>query len=181
MARPNVFLTDTRLWHPAEGWRTFPAGETDPGAAWSEKEGGDTPGGKTVAEAAKDLIAAHDQIENLQQLLATKDASMATLAQERDEAAGRLAAAEQARIDAEKARDEAVATAEGLTQQRDQAMAAAEQAKQRVTELETDVANANQRATDAEAALAAATAPDSPTRGKKGAAAEEPGADTQAG
>lgn len=126
MARSNVFTSDTYLFNTATGEkRLFPKGESDPGNAWSEKEGGEAPGSATTTQALKDLIAAQDQIERLQATLSTQDASMAVLAGERDAAAGKVEGLEQAAADAEKARAEAETAAHAYMTERDAARAEA--------------------------------------------------------
>lgn len=139
MARQSVFSVDTVLFHPSEPQgRTFPAGETDPGPAWSERPGGKAPGEKTVGEAAKDLLAAHEQIEALQSQLETQAASMATLAGERDKAAGKLEAAESARAEAERDRDTAKAEAEEAVKAKNEALNYTKSLEAKLAKLDSD-------------------------------------------
>lgn len=152
MARPYVFTTDTHLFNIATGERRlFPAGETDPGDAWSEKEGGEAPGANTVASSLKDLIAAQDQIEALQAAAAASAAALDHIGKERDDAVKANDDLLQAKLAAEGERDAAMQAAREANEARDEAIRAQDGLKARVTELETDVANANQRATDAQA------------------------------
>lgn len=123
MPRQAIFSADTVLFHATEGKKLFPAGEQDPGPAWTDRRGGEPVGGATVASAAKDLLVAANTIETLESRLESQAADLDNMAQERDAATGALAAAEQRATDAEKARDEAVSAAEGLTQERDAATA----------------------------------------------------------
>lgn len=185
MARQTVFTVDTILYNASEGARLFPAGETDPGGAWSDNPGGEPADKATTKQAMVDLIAAQDQIDGLGGQIARKDHDLAVIAKERDEANDKLADLEQRALAAEAA----VATAEAAAADymrerdsaRDEAIRAQDGLKARVTEMETDVANANQNAADAKAlaesyaadakaakdALAAAATP----KAKKGDAA----------
>lgn len=121
MARPFTFSVETRLWHPSEGWKTFPAGETDPGAMWSEKEGGNPVGSQATAGALRDLIEANDRLDAAAQREARKDHDLAALAAERDEARGKLADLEQRTIAAGKAQVQAEDAARGYMLERDAA------------------------------------------------------------
>lgn len=123
MARPAVFSTDTTLYHPAEGAKVFPKGEQDPGPMWTEQRGGVPVGKDSTAGALKDLIAAQDRIESLEAQLVTQDHSLAQIGKERDAAVGKLGDMEQAKIAAEKARDDAEKVAADLTVERDAARA----------------------------------------------------------
>lgn len=129
MARPNVFSTDTKLWHPAEGWRTFPAGETNPGATWHEKEGGDSVGSNAASGALKDLIEANDRMDQMAQMMASKDHDLGVMGQQRDEAVGKVHDLEQRAIAAEKAQAEAEERATAYMKERDQARAELARAK----------------------------------------------------
>lgn len=135
MARPNVFSEPTKLWHAAEGWREFPAGETDPGGAWHDKEGGSAPGGATVTQAMKDLIAAQDQIDAKDALLAAKDHDLAQSAKRAEEAEAKVKGLNQRALDAEAATQAADERARASAEARDAASA-------RVTVLEADLAKA---------------------------------------
>lgn len=144
MARPNTFTTDTVLYNIHSGERrTFPKGETDPGNAWSEKKGGDTAGASTTTQALKDLIAAQEQIEALQAAGATQDTSMAELAGERDAAVGKVAGLEQAAIEADRARDQALDDAKTYMTERDQAREASASLRAAIATLEGDLAGAS--------------------------------------
>lgn len=121
MARQAVFSVPTKLWHPAGGWREFPAGETDPGGAWHEKEGGEAPGSNTTAQALKDLIAAQEQIEALQATADRQayDMGLARTAQEQAEA--KVAGLEQRAISAETKAQEAETRSAQYMRERDDA------------------------------------------------------------
>lgn len=139
MTRPAVFSTDTKLYHPSEPkGRVFPAGETDPGAAWTEQLGGKPAGEKTVGQAAKDLLEAHEQIEAHQSQLETQNASMAILAGERDDAVGKLEAAENAKAEAERDRDAARAEAEEAVKAKNQAVEYAATLEAKLAKLDGD-------------------------------------------
>lgn len=144
MARSNIFTADTTLFNTATGEkRMFPKGESDPGNAWSEREGGEAPGSATTTQALRDLIAAQDQIERLQATLSTQDASMAVLAGERDAAAGKVAGLEQAAVEAGVARDQALDDAKTYMTERDQAREAEASLRAAITKLEGDLAGAS--------------------------------------
>lgn len=123
MARTAVFLTDTRLWNAAEGWRIFPKGETDPGGAWSEFEGGAPARTATDEGVLKDLALAGAKIEALGRNLSAKDHDLAQMARERAEAVEALGAMEQRALAAERALVEAEDVARSLTRERDDARA----------------------------------------------------------
>lgn len=140
MPRPAVFTTDTFLFHPVEGKKLFPAGETDPGPAWHDKPGGPSVGQNATAEAMKDLIAAQDQIDGLGQQLASKDHDLAQMAKERDEANAKLADAEQRARDAESARAEAEKVAAEVTGERDRLAALETELRTKIAGLEVEIA-----------------------------------------
>jgi hypothetical protein len=123
MARPNVFQTDTTLYHAVEGARVFPRGETDPGAAWSDRIGGEIVGKETVAQALKDLITAHDQIANLETRLTANASDLAESAKTREEALAKVHGLEQRAVAAEKFLEAAEAQAKTYMAERDQARA----------------------------------------------------------
>lgn len=150
--RQQVFSVETKLWHPSEGWRVFPAGETDPGNAWSETEGGHPVGAASAAGALKDLIEANDQLDQMRQMMAAKDHDLAVMAKERDAANAKVSDLEQAGIDAVKARAAAEDAARGYMAERDTARA--------------EMATANAKITDLEAQVEALTAPAKPKSGK---------------
>lgn len=160
MPRPYVFSSDTTLYHPTEGERVFPAGETDPGAAWSDKPGGDPVGTNAAVGALKDLIEANDRLDQMGQMAAQKDHDLAVMAKERDEAAGKVAELEQRAIAAEKAQAEAEEATHGYMVERDQArselkaaqdkLAASESAHtEKVEGLVKQIDDANQMIADA--------------------------------
>lgn len=140
MARPNVFSTETKLWHAAEGWRKFPAGETDPGGAWSEQEGGNPVGNNATAGALKDLIEANDRLDAAAEREAKKDHDLATMAAERDAANGKVADLNQRAIAAEKSQAEAEANAASYAQERSRAVEDLAVANRRIAALEAQVA-----------------------------------------
>lgn len=92
MARPYVFSEPTRLWSAMEGWRTFGVGETDPGGAWYETEGGQISGSGLIAGALKDLAEAHGQIELLGRQLESVRQDLQAANGERDAATARAQA-----------------------------------------------------------------------------------------
>lgn len=121
MPRPQVFSIDTKLWHPSEGWRLFPAGETDPGGSWHEKEGGNPVGNSAAEGALKDLIEANDRIEQMGQQLASKDHDLAQMAAAKEAAEAKVAGLEQRAIAAEAAKADAEAAAAEYMRERDAA------------------------------------------------------------
>lgn len=123
MSRPFVLTRDTKLWHPQVGWQLFPQGSTDPGDAWSDREGGQMPGSETSLQAMRDLIAAQEQIEALQKLLDQQAAGAAAVAKERDEAVAVRLTLEQRAIVAETAQKVAEDAARQYMAERDQARA----------------------------------------------------------
>jgi colicin import membrane protein len=144
MSRPNVFSVPTRLWNAAEpgGWRTFQQGETDPGEAWSDKEGGETPGAVSSVALAGDLAKCHIQIADLQERLAANGSDMAESAKAREDALAKVAGLEQEVISANTARDEAEKVAASLTAERDAANATAARQKEAADAAEALLAEA---------------------------------------
>lgn len=195
MARPHVFTSDTTLYHPSEGARIFPAGETDPGDAWHDSPGGAPADKGTTKQAMKDLIAAQDQMDALGAQLVAKDHDLAVIGAQRDEAAGKVADLEQRAIAAEKAAADAIEGATELRRERDQARGDFQrvsdqftEARARVAELEPEAAKvpdlsaqletANQTIADLNGQIASLTADldkaTAPTpKAKKGAATED--------
>lgn len=121
MARANAFIVPTKLWHAAEGWREFPAGETDPGGSWSEQEGGNPVGNNATTGALKDLIEANDRLDAAAAREAKKDHDLGVMAAERDAAKGQVSDLEQRAIAAEQTREAAETAARGYMVERDQA------------------------------------------------------------
>lgn len=121
MPRPFIFATDTTLYHPAEGARVFPAGETDPGPMWTEKPGGEPAGSATVAQALKDLIKAQAQNEALQGNLATAQLALDESAKTREAALAKVADLEQQVVAAKGAQADAEALATQYMRERDEA------------------------------------------------------------
>lgn len=89
--RAFVLAHDTWLYHPTEGKRLFPAGETDPGGAWSDSPGGDPAGAKTVEAAMAEVAEANTRIEALGRQLERQQQANFVLAQERDLAVAKAA------------------------------------------------------------------------------------------
>lgn len=139
MARQSIFSTDTVLYHPLEGAKTFPAGEQDPGPAWSENPGGPLVGGPSVKQSAADLIAAQDQIDGLGEQINRLGASLADVSKERDDAVGRTSALEAEANAANQAREAAEAAAAELTGERDQARSVEADLRAAITKLEGDL------------------------------------------
>lgn len=157
MGRPFVFPVDTTLYHPSEGARVFPAGETDPGSAWTETRGGEPVDKGTIKQATKDLIAAQDQIDALGEQLNRKDHDLAVIGKERDEANGKVADLEQRAIAAEAGQVEADERAAEYMRERDAARADFQRVSDQVTEANANVerlvgelGEAQQSAADAE-------------------------------
>lgn len=121
MARPNVFTTDTTLYHAIEGSRVFPAGETDPGAAWTDRVGGEAIGAATTTQALKDLIAAQDQIEAMEARLHANGHDLAVAAKATADAKAKATEMEQRALAAEKALTDAHAQSQQYMRERDQA------------------------------------------------------------
>jgi hypothetical protein len=78
--RPAILTQDTTFFHPTEPPRRFLQGDQDPGDAWSLTEGGHATTNGSATEVLKDLIAAHDQIEQLQRQIATRDHDLSQMA-----------------------------------------------------------------------------------------------------
>lgn len=128
MARPHVFSTDTALYHPIEGKRVFPKGETDPGPMWTDRIGGEVVGMKTTTQALKDLIGAQEQIEHLEARLMAAGRDLDVSAKTREEALAKLAGVEQDLIAAKAAQADAEALATQYMRERDDARQQREQA-----------------------------------------------------
>lgn len=129
MANPNTLPDEMRLYSHAEPeGRVFLKGEPWPGDAWSIKPGGETVGSGTTTQALKDLIAAQEQIENLQRQLDTALHSSAQADQGASAVSNRVAELEQQVIAANAARETAEAEARAAVAERDQARAELAQA-----------------------------------------------------
>lgn len=146
MARPYVFQVETTLYHPSEGPRVFPAGETDPGPAWTDSRGGEPADKGTTKQAMKDLIAAQDQIDALGAQLSSQDHDLGTATKERDEANLKVAGLEQRATDAEKGQETEARRAADYMRERDDARADHQRvgdqvkaANARISDLEADV------------------------------------------
>lgn len=138
MTRAHVFAADTTLYHPGEGARVFPAGETDPGDAWSESPGGKPADKSTTRQAMLDLIAAQDQIDALGKQMVAKDHDLAVMASERDAANGKLGALEQRAIAAEAAAADAEARTADYMRERDAARQEAAALRGQLAKLDGD-------------------------------------------
>jgi len=139
MARSYVFSTDLKLYHPAEPeGRVFPAGSTDPGAAWSDTPGGDRSESKSVAGMAKDLIEASDRADALAATVSRNASDLAEMGKVRDDAVAKAGALEQRVVDAERLRDQAQALAESATKERDTARAEVERRGGLLTKVEKE-------------------------------------------
>ena len=123
MARSYVFPVATKLYHPSEGERLFPAGETDPGGMWTERPGGETVGAATTTQALKDLIAAQELNEQLEARLVAAARDMAEAAQAKSDALAKVAGLEQRAVAAEKAKADAEDLAVQYMRERDDARA----------------------------------------------------------
>lgn len=128
MPRPHVFSADTALYHPIEGKRVFPKGETDPGPMWTDRIGGEVVGMKTTTQALKDLIAAQEQIEHLETRLMASGRDLDETAKTREEALAKLAGVEQELIKSQAAQADAEALATQYMRERDDARKQFEQA-----------------------------------------------------
>lgn len=140
MARPYVFQTETTLYHPSEGARVFPAGETDPGPAWTDSRGGEPADKGTTKQAMRDLIAAQDQIDGLGAQLVSRDHDLAVMASTRDEASLKVAGLEQRAIDAEKGQETEAQRAAEYMRERDAARADHQRVGDQVTAANARVA-----------------------------------------
>lgn len=121
MPRPHTFTVETVLYHPTEGKRVFPVGETDPGAMWSEKPGGEPVGAKASLQALHDLIEAQERIEALEAQLVRNGADLDNLAKGKADALAQVHELEQRAIAAEKARADAEDLAGQYMRERDAA------------------------------------------------------------
>lgn len=148
MAREAIFSRDTRLWHPDEpgGWRVFPAGEQDPGPAWSEVEGGGGRPEDRDAATREALKAALARAEKAEHALAQRQADIDRLAQQRDDANAKVAGLERRAGEAEKALSEAKADKARYAEERDRAVQneaalrrEVEPLRARIRELEADL------------------------------------------
>lgn len=126
--RPAVFSKPTTLYHPVEGSRVFPAGEQDPGPSWYDRPGGEPIGESTLAQAMKDLTAAHDRMEALEGQLTRNAHDVAVMQKERDEALAKVHGLEQALLETRKELAELAQIGMELTKERDEARAAAAKA-----------------------------------------------------
>lgn len=122
MARSGVFSRDTSLWHPDEGWRVFPKGETDPGAAWSEHEGGGLQPGERDAATLREIAALAERAERAEATISRYQADKDRLAQERDDIAAEVANLSRRANEAEKALKEAQADKARYAAERDRAI-----------------------------------------------------------
>lgn len=121
MARSGVFSRDTALWHPEEGWRTFPKGGSDPGGSWFEVEGG-APAGDRDAATLRELAAATERAERAEAIIVRYQADKDRLAQERDDIAKTVAAETRRADEAEKALREAQGHKDRFAAERDRAI-----------------------------------------------------------
>jgi hypothetical protein len=121
MGRPFVFNAPTTLYHPVEGERTFPQGETDPGPAWTDRIGGAAVGAATTTQALKDLITAQEQIEDLEKRLMANGADLAKSAKTREEALAKVTGLEQVALEAIGKHEAAEAQSQTYMRERDQA------------------------------------------------------------
>lgn len=127
--RPNVFSTPTRLWHPSAGWFEWPIGETDPGDAWSEFEGGHRETSGTEAGVTADLTLANDRNEKLTRTNASLMHDVAQISKRANDALADVVVLKQAVVDAERERDEAMRIAAQVTRERDNARTELAQAR----------------------------------------------------
>lgn len=141
MARPQVFNSDTTLYHAVEGARVFPAGETDPGAAWSDNPGGDR-SETSMPSVMKDLIEANDRADALGVRLDAQAHDMAATAAECTEAKEKLVASEQATIAATEAQKVAEDGAAGYMEERDAARTELAATSEKLVTANADLATA---------------------------------------
>lgn len=124
MANPSVLLQDSILYCPAEPeGRTFYAGETWPGDAWSLNRGGEPVGKGATKKAMEDLIKAQDTIDALSGQLASKDHDLAKTAAERDAMALQVEGLTQRALQAEQGQEAADRRVHDMMVERDQARA----------------------------------------------------------
>lgn len=137
MAKPTVVAQTMKLYSAfAPEGRMFQRGEEWPGDAWSTHPEGDKDAPDALADAQKDLIAAHDENERLTKVLASKDHDLAVLGKERDEAVAALNAQKQALLDAKAAQKALEETAATLTKERDQARGQTEALNRRLAKAD---------------------------------------------
>lgn len=98
--RPAILTQDTTFFHPTEPPRRFLQGDQDPGDAWSLTEGGHTTTNGSATEVLKDLIAAHDQVEQLQRQIAARDHDLSNLSADLADARSKVHGLEQEAIGA---------------------------------------------------------------------------------
>jgi chromosome segregation ATPase len=129
MPRPTIVPAAMKLYAPFEPkGRMFQQGEPWPGDAWSAEKDAPPDNADALAQANQDLAAAHDQIEQLERALASKDHDLAEMASQRDAAQAEVAAQKQAVLDAQAAQKAAEETAASVTAERDRATEALRQA-----------------------------------------------------
>ena len=121
MPREAVFTRETRLWHRDSGWQTFPAGESNPGPAWSELEGGAVLDGKRDAATMKELAELTARAEKAEHQLASATHDRAALSQKAEDANRKASGLEARAKAAEKALAETEADKLRIAAERDQA------------------------------------------------------------
>jgi hypothetical protein len=124
MARERTFTRETRLWNSKSGeWDVFPAGEQDPGPAWSEIEGGTPDGGvKTASAALAELAAVTKRAEDAEQRIGRLQHDCAQRNQEATVALAEVARLTEAMILLQRERDEAEANKLRMAEERDRAI-----------------------------------------------------------
>jgi hypothetical protein len=149
MARERIFSRETRLYHHIDGWKAFPAGETDPGPAWSEHEGPAAEPGSRDGATLKEMADLTVRAEKAEALVSARAHDMARLEQAAADSA-REAAMQKARADeVTRSLEEAQANVLRIAAERDQANGNESQLRAEVVRLkgliqeyETDLANA---------------------------------------
>lgn len=138
MPRPNVFPVDTTLYHPTEGKRVFPAGETDPGPLWRDRPGIDVISDATKAQALEDLMAAQEAMDELEARLLAAGRDLDEATGTREAALAKVHGLEQDLVAANKRADEAEALAREYMAERDQARSELTGIKAQITKKKAD-------------------------------------------
>jgi chromosome segregation ATPase len=157
MAREMILSADRVLYSPAEPeGRLFRAGEQWPGDAWSDQKDAEPEDKAAKANAVKELLAAHQEIERLGAVITAGDHDRGKIADERDAALAQVKGLNQRALDAEKAQAEAEARHLETAAQRDQARIEAENERQRAARVSEPLAEAKATIERLTAELAAA-------------------------
>jgi chromosome segregation ATPase len=121
MPRESVFTRETPLWHRAEGWRTFPPGESNPGPAWSEIEGGEVAEGKRDAATLKELADLAARAEKAEARVVSLVHDLSARAQETSDAKALVDGLQDRALGAERNAEQSEADKLRIASERDQA------------------------------------------------------------